>query len=135
MIFHLDTNTVIGLLNGKPPHYRERYERIRAANNIFVSSVVVFELWYGLAQSGRAEENAKSLRRFLGTLSGILPFADEDAILAGEIRAQLRKVGRPVGPYDLLIAAQALRAGAIVVTANVREFGRIEGLVCENWAE
>ena len=135
MNFHLDTNIVIGLLNGWPPHYRARYETIRAANNVSISSVVVFELWYGLAHSGRAAENAETLRRFLGTLSDILPFTDEDAVVAGEIRAHLRKTGKPVGPYDLLIAAQAVRSGATLATANLREFARIDGLVCENWAE
>ena len=135
MNFHLDTNIVIGLLNGRPSFYRERYERIRSANNVFASSVVVFELWYGLAQSGRVEENAKSLRRFLDTLSDILPFTDEDAIAAGEIRAHLRKAGSPIGPYDLLIAAQAVRTNATLVTANIREFERIDGLTCESWSE
>ena len=63
----------------------------------------------------------------------MLAFDSEDARVAGGIRAGLEAKGTPIGPYDLLIAAQALRREAILVTANVREFGRVEGLALEDW--
>jgi tRNA(fMet)-specific endonuclease VapC len=133
--FHLDTNTVIGVLNGKPAAYRERYERIRASEDVFLSSVAVFELGYGLARSEHFEQNVATLRRFLGTLTDVLAFTDEDAVIAGEIRATLKKAGTPIGPYDLLIAAQAVRNNARLVTANTREFSRVPGLDWQDWTK
>jgi len=133
LIIHLDTNTAIGLLNGKPESHRDEYERARASDDVFVSSIVVFELWYGVAHSARFEQNAGALRKFLGTLSDVLPFTDEDAALAGDIRATLRKAGTPIGPYDLLIAAQAVRNSATLVTANTVEFARVPGLQWQEW--
>jgi tRNA(fMet)-specific endonuclease VapC len=132
--FHLDTNIVVGMLNDRRPEYRERFEQVRAyGENVAVSSVVIFELWYGIAHSKRVEQNAGGLRLFLDRLTTVLPFSIEDAIAAGEIRASLQKAGTPIGPYDLLIAAHAVRLGATLVTANAREFARVPGLKIEDW--
>jgi len=133
--FHLDTNAVIGVLNGRPAAFRERYERVRTSEDVFLSSVAVFELWYGLARSARFEQNVGALRRFLGTLTDVIPFTDEDAVIAGEIRATLKKAGTPIGPYDLLIAAQAVRNNATLVTANIKEFSRVPGLDWQDWSK
>jgi tRNA(fMet)-specific endonuclease VapC len=132
--FHLDTNVVIGLLNANP-EYRARYEQLRArGEETAVSSVVVFELWYGVARSKRVAQNARALRLFLETLVNVLPFTSEDAVAAGEIRASLKKTGSPIGPYDVLIAGQALRMGATLVTANIAEFERVRGLEWQDWS-
>jgi tRNA(fMet)-specific endonuclease VapC len=132
---HLDTSVVIGVLNDKDD-YSNRYAEIRAAReSVFVSSIVVFELRFGLALSRLYEANANAVRQFLGTLTAVLPFTDEEATVAGEIRASLQKIGKPIGPYDLLIAAQAVRVGATLVTANVAEFRRVPGLMWKNWAK
>ena len=64
----------------------------------------------------------------------MLPFEPEDAAHAGDIRAELEKAGTPIGHYDYLIAAQARRRGATLVTANVREFARVPGLLLADWA-
>ena len=101
--------------------------------SVLVSSVVLFELWYGIARSRRREANVDRVTLFLSGDASLAPFDGEDAAIAGELRAQLEAAGTPVGPYDLLIAAQALRMGAILVTANVSEFSRIPGLAWEDW--
>ncbi len=130
----LDTNTVIALLKNKPPRVRERLRSVVSEGAIIaVSSVVLFELWYGVARSGRRQENTERLRAFLSGDLSILPFQEEDAALAGDLRASLETGGTPIGPYDLLIAAQALRSGWRLATSNVAEFVRVPGLVVEDW--
>jgi tRNA(fMet)-specific endonuclease VapC len=102
--------------------------------SISVSTVVLYELWYGVARSQRRRENAERLRVFLSGNIDVAPFDEEDAIAAGDLRAALETVGTPIGPYDLLIAAQALHSGSTLVTANVSEFARVRGLVWQDWA-
>lgn len=63
----------------------------------------------------------------------VLPFTGEDARAAGRVRAGLRKAGRPIGPYDVMLAGCALARGLVLVTANVAEFDRVASLVTENW--
>lgn len=77
--------------------------------------------------------NAEALEAFLGSVA-ILSFDDEDARFAGNIRAELERAGKPIGPYDYLIAAQALRHDFTLVSANEKEFSRVPGLRWENWA-
>jgi tRNA(fMet)-specific endonuclease VapC len=132
----LDTNACIALINGKPASVRTQFEKgLNSGSVAFVSSVVLFELWYGIAKSTRPENNAQRLARFLSGPVSILPFQEEDARTAGEIRAETEAIGRPVGAYDLLIAGQALRHKMTVVTANTKEFGRIKNLQSEDWTK
>jgi tRNA(fMet)-specific endonuclease VapC len=100
-----------------------------------VSSIVVFELWYGVAKSARPETNAQLVETFFAGPVNLLAFEPEDAKVAGRVRAALEATGKPIGAYDLLIAGQALRHELTLVTANVREFSRIKGLVWEDWAK
>jgi tRNA(fMet)-specific endonuclease VapC len=93
----------------------------------------LYELWYGVARSERRRENAERLRVFLSGNITVVPFEEEDAATAGELRATLEGAGTPIGPYDLLIAAQALRSGATLITANVSEFARVHGLDWQDW--
>jgi tRNA(fMet)-specific endonuclease VapC len=130
----LDTNAVVALLRNKPASVRERFRAAEAAGDyLAVPSVVLFELWYGVAKSSHAAENAERLRIFLSGMVDPLGFDDEDAKSAGRVRAALEKGGTPIGPYDLLIAGQALARGLTVVTANVSEFGRVPGLGTVDW--
>ena len=99
---------------------------------VVVSTISLFELSYGIAKSTLREGNTKTLRTFLEPLR-LIPFDEEDAAAAGDIRAGLERIGKPIGPYDCLIAAQALRRDLTLVTANVREFSRVEGLRWEDW--
>ncbi len=100
---------------------------------IALSSVVLFEMRYGVAKSTRRQANAERLSDFLQSPIIILPFDSEDAEEAGDLRALLTRAGTPIGPYDILIGAQARRRGAVLVTANTREFARVPGLKLENW--
>lgn len=135
MIYLLDTNAVIALLKNEPAIVRTRLRRAAARGaSIAVSSVVLFELWSGVARSKRRRDNAERLRVFLSGNVSVVPFEEEDAVTAGDLRAALEGAGTPIGPYDLLIAAQALRSTATLVTANVSEFGRVRDLVWQNWA-
>ena len=136
MNYLLDTNAVIALLTGRPPTVRERYRRIAPeATGIAVSSIVLFELWYGVARSQHRQQNRDRLRVFLSGNIGVLPFEDEDAALAGDLRVVLERAGTPIGPYDLLIAGQALRTASTLVTANVGEFRRVPDLSWEDWTQ
>ena len=135
MIYLLDTNAVIAVLNNNPPAVRNRLRRAFArGSTIATSSVVLYVLWYGVARSKRQKENAERLRAFLSGAIRVIAFEEDDAAVAGELRAALEAKGTPIGPYDLLIAAQALRSRATLVTANVAEFSRVRGLTWRNWA-
>jgi tRNA(fMet)-specific endonuclease VapC len=130
----LDTNAVIALLKNQPAGMRSRLRRIMSRGApIGVSSVVLYELWYGVARSGHRRENAERLHVFLSGNINVVSFDEEDAVAAGDLRAALETAGTPIGPYDLLIAAQALRIRATLVTANVSEFARVPGLVWQDW--
>ncbi len=135
MIYLLDTNAVIAILKNDPKSVRLRLRSVIDADAaITVPSVVLNELWYGVARSTRRTENTGRLRAFLSGPVSVVDFDEEDAVRAGEIRAALEKAGTPIGPYDVQIAAQAVRTGATLVTANLREFTRVDGLTVEDWA-
>lgn len=134
MSYLLDTNACIAIMNDRPPAVRERLrEVIAAGGRALVSVVSTFELWYGVAKSARPDANAERLAVFLAKPE-ILPLDDEDARIAGVIRARLERSGQPIGAYDTLLAGQAVRHGIVLVTANVSEFERVAGLRLENWA-
>jgi tRNA(fMet)-specific endonuclease VapC len=134
MTYLLDTNAVIALLRHKPAGVRDRYREAEASGDyLAVSSVVLYELWYGVAKSTQVQENTERLRIFMSGDLDILTFDDEDAQTAGKVRAILEKSGTPIGAYDLMIAGQALRRGLTVVTANVSEFDRVPGLSWVDW--
>ncbi len=131
----LDTNACIALINGNEANVRRRLQRAIARDSvILVSSVVAFELWYGVAKSQRKESNAARVDAFLaGPLEWTL-FDEEDARAAGTIRAELEAIGKPIGAYDVLLAGQARRHGATLVTSNTKEFARVSGLKWEDWS-
>lgn len=130
----LDTNAVIGFLKGTPRSLVDRFAQEILHANVSVSVVTLYELHYGVAKSARRTENMDRLLVFLQLPIVILSFEPEDAEEAGVIRAALERAGTPIGPYDLLIAAQARRRGTVLVTANVTEFSRVPRLKIENWA-
>ena len=134
MNYLLDTNAVIALLRNQPSSVRSRLRRAASRGaSIGVSSVVLYELWSGVARSERRRENADRVRIFLSGNIKVVPFDAEDAVTAGDLDANLEKAGTPIGPYDLLVAAQALRSGATLVTANVAEFARVHDLLWQDW--
>jgi tRNA(fMet)-specific endonuclease VapC len=130
----LDTNACIAVINRRPAPVLERLRSAGArSTQTMVSTISIFELRFGIAKSDRIEANAEALEIFLASLN-TLSFDAEDATIAGNIRAELERAGRPIGPYDYLIAAQAIRNGLTLITANVKEFSRVSGLRWENWA-
>lgn len=134
MNYLLDTNAVIAFINGKPAAVRGTLVRtVSAGHAIRLSSIVLQELWYGAEKSVQSVKNARNLENFLAEGFEIFSFDDEDARVAGALRGELAKAGTPIGPYDILIAAQAVRRNATLVTANEKEFARIKGLKWENW--
>jgi tRNA(fMet)-specific endonuclease VapC len=131
----LDTNACIALINGKPAAVRIRFDKaIRGDSQIYISSVVSFELWYGIAKSARIDINTRRLETLLSSSVIALPFESEDSRAAGTIRAVLEPAGRPIGAYDYLIAGQAMARQLTLVTANVSEFSRVKGLSWQDWA-
>jgi tRNA(fMet)-specific endonuclease VapC len=116
----------------KYPH--EVVKRVRAIgySEIKISSIVIAEMEYGAAKSSKREANRSVMLDFLAPFE-IIPFDEQDAELFGLIRAELERRGEPIGPYDMMLAAQALRWDYTFVTNNMREFQRVKGLKLENW--
>jgi tRNA(fMet)-specific endonuclease VapC len=132
----LDTNACIAVINGSPSSVRTKLDEVaRSGSQVWVSAVVLFELWYGVFKSSRPEANSAVVEGFLAGPIGILGFDEDDAQAAGAIRAELQSAGKPIGAYDYLIAGQALRNELTLVTANTREFSRVRGLSWEDWAK
>lgn len=135
MTYLLDTNACVALINGTPKEVRRRFRRAVARQaTVLVSSVVGFELWYGVAKSQRREANTERLNAFLAGPLEWIDFDEDDAREAGTVRAELERAGKPIGAYDVLIAGQARRRHARLVTSNAREFDRVAGLKWEDWA-
>ena len=122
-MFCLDTNIIIHAINRRRPEFAVRIsEELQAGRTLMVPAIVRFELEYGLAKSQRREANSAILATLLARGFEQPAFDLDDAAEAGDIRAALEAKGAPIGHYDLLIAAQARRRGAALVTLNRREF-------------
>ena len=131
MTYLLDTNVCVRILTNSHLKVSQKYSALGSAK-VAICSVVKAELYYGAYKSQRRSTNLVSVTQFWAPLVS-LPFDDMAADVYGQIRAQLELQGTPIGPYDLLIAAQALRSGTILVTANVSEFARVPGLSWQDW--
>ena len=127
----LDTNAIIALLNNGNSLFAQCVRQKRP-DEIYVSSIVIHELFYGAFKSQRSAHNVTLID---GLLFTILDFDKEDARQAGEIRAILAVQGTPIGPYDVLIAGQAKARNMTLVTHNVEEFSRVDHLIFENWQQ
>ena len=127
----LDTNICIYIINKKPEEVYQRFKKVNL-DNIFISTISEYEIKYGVEKSQKSDHNKKIVNEFLGFLN-ILPFDSESASIAGSIRNTLEKKGQIIGPYDLLIASQALAKDIVLVTNNEKEFKRIKTLKVENW--
>jgi tRNA(fMet)-specific endonuclease VapC len=134
-MIHLDTNVAIALLNNRQPQIRVRFDSARATTALGMSVIVYHELMYGAANSARKQENQEKVSVFVAAGGFILlDLAEQDAREAADIRAHLKRQGQPIGPYDVLIAAQARRTGSTLVTANTTEFLRVPGLIVADWS-
>jgi len=131
----LDTNAVISVINRKSDEMRRRLETALADGvPVGIPAMVLYELWHGIRRSQRPSANAAKLAAFLTLDVTPWAFESEDAEEAGDIRAALERAGTPIGPYDVLIAAQARRRGTVLVTGNTREFERVPSLQIEDWS-
>jgi tRNA(fMet)-specific endonuclease VapC len=131
LIYLLDTNACIVYLKNKGSAINRRLDSI-AANKIAVCSVVKAELFYGSKRSNNPQKSLNIQQLFLYQFVS-LPFDDNCAEIYGQIRADLTKIGTPISSNDIQIAAIALANNLILVTHNVREFSRIDGLKIEDW--
>jgi tRNA(fMet)-specific endonuclease VapC len=128
----LDTDICICVIKNRPPALRERFNRF--ADQLCISSITLGELIYGAEKSARQAENLTVVEQFTARLE-VLPFAEKAASHYGQIRAQLERAGRPAGAHDMMIGGHARSEGLVLVTNNIREFVRMEGVRVENWVE
>ena len=133
MQYLLDTNICIYLIKKRPLATLERFRQY-SPKDVAISAITLFELQYGIEKSQYRERSENALAKFLLPLN-LIEFDRFTAVEAAMIRAQLEKKGMPIGPYDLLIAGLARSLDMTLVTNNIKEFERIDGLHIENWAE
>ncbi|MGD9094213.1 MAG: type II toxin-antitoxin system VapC family toxin [Anaerolineales bacterium] len=133
MKYMLDTNICIYLIKQQPREVIDKFQGI-ALGEIAISTVTVAEMMYGVAKSQYKEKNKAALQAFLAPLE-MVDFDFSAAQQYGVVRAYLEKAGKPIGAYDLMIAAHALSLGLVLVSNNEQEFQRIPDLIVENWVK
>jgi len=126
----LDTNVCIRVIRDKPEKSRERFEA--ETGKLAISTIVLHELHGGIHRSYAAERHLEELEAFLPNVT-IVDFDNGAAVHSAEIKADLLRRGCIIGPNDLLIAGHACSLGLKLITGNLREFGRVDGLRCEDW--
>jgi tRNA(fMet)-specific endonuclease VapC len=131
LAYFLDTNAVIALLARKSKALIERVLSCKEGE-IGLSAIVAYELYFGAFRSSKVAFNLETLRLFTADFP-LVAFDRDDALVSGQVRAALAARGTPIGPYDVLIAGQAKAKGVALVTSNVGEFQRVEGLKVEDW--
>ena len=131
MNYLLDTNICIYIINKKPISVLKKIQT-KKPEQIAISTITQAELEYGIAGSKFPDRNRVALLGFLFPFF-LLDFDQIAAVQYGKIRSALESKGKPIGPMDMLLAAQAKSRGLVLVTNNVGEFGRVEGLKIENW--
>lgn len=129
-LYMLDADVCIHILRRKHSGLRDRL--VEEAGDVVVSSIVLAELLVGIEKSQHQAVRREDLARFLAPLDGVA-FDEAAAEHAASIRADLERRGRKIGGIDFLIAGHARSLGAILVTGNLREFSRVDGLRCEDW--
>jgi len=127
----LDTCVISDFIKGEPGTIQTLKSCPPAETAI--SAITMFEIDYGLALNPKRAKKISSLISALVLSVEILPFNQITGKYAADIRAKLKKIGRPIGPYDVLIAGTALEYGLILVTANIEEFSRVKKLDVINW--
>lgn|SRR3990167_11376415 len=132
MIHMLDTNICVYIMNDKPAHVAERL-RAFSLNDIAISSIVLSELSFGVYKSTHFKRNLALLESFIKPIQ-VISYDNVAAFQYGELRTELEREGAPIGQLDMMIAAHALSLSATLVSNNLKEFSRVKGLRCENWA-
>ena len=131
MKYLLDTNVCIRYLNAQSAKIEQMLTKL-SPGQVALCSIVRAELLYGALKSSQPKRNAERLAYFFRGFP-CLPFDDRASEVYADVRLRLEKAGKPIGPNDLLIGATAVANGLVLVTHNTQEFGRIEGLVVEDW--
>lgn len=126
----LDTNMVIYTIKNRPAKVHDTFES--HSGQMAISAVTLGELIYGAEKSAQPERNLRDVEGLAARLE-VAPFDDLAAMHFGQLRAELARVGKPIGPYDQMIAGHARALGLVLVTNNVAEFERVPGLRIENW--
>lgn len=121
---------MIYTMKNKPDSVRERFKKHHG--RMCISSITYMELVYGAERSSNPDRNLTSLEGFVARMD-VLPLDGSAAAHAGQIRAELARLGMPIGPYDQLIVGHARSQGLVLVTNNEKEFARVPGLRTENW--
>jgi tRNA(fMet)-specific endonuclease VapC len=133
MYYLLDTNICIYIIKRKPEIVLERFRKL-ALGSVGISAITLAELEYGIRKSGNPNRNQEALDQFLVPLD-FAAFDYNATVEYGRIRAELERIGTPIGPLDTLIAAHALSLNVTLVTNNKKEFNRIPALKIENWTK
>ncbi|MEE8430001.1 MAG: type II toxin-antitoxin system VapC family toxin [Candidatus Desulfatibia sp.] len=133
MKYLIDTNICIYIINKRPAAVIKKFKQFELGE-IGISTITVSELQYGVAKSTYRKKNEVRLEEFLAPLE-ILTYDQTAARVYGDIRFQLEKRDRPIGPLDLLIAAHAISQDLVLITNNDKEFKRIKKLEIENWTK
>ncbi len=128
--FMLDTNICIFTIKNRPQEVREVFNRHHG--QMCISTVTLMELMYGAEKSTHPERSMARIEAFAARLE-VLKYAEDAAAHTGQLRAELAVSGRPIGPYDQMIAGHARSQGLIIVTNNRKEFDRVPGLRVEDW--
>lgn len=129
-MYLLDSDICIRFMRNRSPDAPARLNAL--SGQIFTSTIVRHELMTGVALSARPHQQREEVDDFLARLD-VLPFDVAAADHAADIKADLRRRGQMIGANDLLIAGHARSRAMIVVTGNLREFERVQGLRCEDW--
>ncbi|MCL2169026.1 MAG: type II toxin-antitoxin system VapC family toxin [Defluviitaleaceae bacterium] len=133
MIYYLDTNVLIGYCNNISLRLKDRIRNV-LPENIKIPAMVLAEIYHGAYKSQRVEENLAMYSQILSRFE-IVPFDTKAAVHYGRIKAVLQNQGNIIGPNDLVIAATVRSRGGVLVTSNVGEFGRVPGLLVEDWTK
>jgi len=128
--FMLDTNIVVYTIKNRPTRVRNAFKK--HSDQLAISTVTLGELIYGAEKSAQPERNLADIEGLVARLE-VLPFDEVAATHFGQLRAELAKIGKLIGPYDQMIAGHARSRGLILVTNNTREFKRVPGLRIDNW--
>ncbi len=130
LTYMLDTNICIYVMKNYPPNLLEKFNAL--AEQLCISSITLGELHYGAEKSARRADNLIAIEHFVARLE-VLGFEAKAAAHYGQVRAELERAGTPCGPHDMQIGGHARSQGLIVVTHNLREFGRMPGIRAESW--
>lgn len=133
MLYLPDTNAVSAYMRGTNPGLVSKMQAAFVKDQLRLSVIVLAEREFGVIKGGNAAQRRKL--QSLEQLLTVEPFTRDDSRHYATLRHQLESRGQGIGPFDTLIAAQALRLGATIITRNVREFSRVSGLTVENWEQ